>query len=600
MKKIYRTDGTFVLFPENTPAEEIARIMSGEPAPRLSPDRASVRARVEAAKAGELQISPEAIARATAANTAAGRPYPGIDVPEITQGMVDERYGPNARKFDLANSAVSGLSQFGGGIAKMPETVSGLADAGFNALTGLAPPRPEPGLLTQGADAVTKPFEYEPQTWPGRYTESAGEMGFPLTGPLGLAMGITSEGAEDVSEKISGTDQFRPAAGLIGALFGPSLINKALRAVSPNKIPEALKVANKFLKEKGIIQTAGQMTDNKALMRLEAASDKLQALAARQGDDFTAYALSLVDEFGGQATPAVMKAMKTRIGGVFDDVALQTGSVQITNQQVVQIKNLLRTYKDNIGSAIPLPSKMYRQLNKLTNAGKPLPAERYLEWWTQLGGHTQGGDIATQKFAHAAREILDDALQASATPENAARLAKARAQWRDMLVIRKTLRSPDGAWQKLNPARLRGAIMAQDEAGALEGTRAIGELSNAGIGIPKLPTITNPTAIQQVTKAIRPALIGGAGGGGLGLWMGGPPGAVVGSALGAGGAAGLEALGAANRAFKTSKLGQRYLTNQLMTNPPQIGGSNLMKMLLAGNQADPGGDKLMELLRGPH
>lgn len=493
------------------------------------------------------------------------------------KGEIDtpgERLGATIN--DMGKSLLSGTGKGVMNILTLPQTAGGLLDIGMEKAFGI---KPAPSILPNSGQmaqtAYDKTLGYDPRTTAGEYANTVGEfipgtlMGGTL--PQMVASGLTSEFAGQMTEDTP----YEPYARLAGAILGPTVANVGgkvvQKAVSPNAPAPPTKLqAAANLADEGVSTTAGQKVGNKKLQYNEEQLGRTLGVMEDQADDFTRAVMKRID-VDGLATPENMKAATRRIGGVFDDIA-RGRDVTLTPQQIAAADDAVRMYSESVGSVAALPGNIANKLRSGTITGA-----EYNDFASRLGKAMTSNDSALRDAAIQLRTVLDDALQASVPQADAARLAVARAQYRDLLAIERavSMAGETAATGVVTPARLRSAVAQQGRRSYVQGGRDLGELSRSGvIGMSRLPNSGTAQRLgAQIARTMGPMAGSGSIGAGVGGMLGGPPGAAIGAGLG------ILAPMMRNTAMG-SALGQRYLANQLMQRAPATGGNPLVPGIL--------------------
>jgi hypothetical protein len=393
----------------------------------------------------------------------------------------------------------------------------------------------------------------------------------PVNVGRGAASGAAAGGIYGFGTGEGGIDQRVESAirgGLGGALIGGALpaagaaIGAGLqKMVSPNAGADEVRLGlAKVLDDFGVPITAGQRTGSKASMYREGATAGGKRIAGEQAEAFTTAALKTAGIEAKRATPEVLDDAATRIGAVFDDV---TRGVDVTPApgNLTALASAVETYKSlaPTGQQAPLVSEMFKAVTKAFRGGNSIPASTVNTWRSRLSKLTTSADAATREAASSALETVDDmltsSLNAAGRADDVARLATARAQWRNFLAIQKAaVREGDGL---LSPAKLRATVIGQGEAAFARGKRGdLGALARAGGEVMEaLPDSGTSQRWWSNIPGGAPALLGALGASGAstaGLGTIGIFGAGLASA----------ALPAVSGAIRMSRPMQAYLGNQ--------------------------------------
>jgi len=497
----------------------------------------------------------------------------------VGKGEIDtpgERLGAGIR--DVGQSLATGVGRGVANLAALPGAATSVADAAVERLTGVdvEPSMAErTGTLAQTLYSDTGMGQYEPQTRAGKYAGTVGEFlpGVALGGTVAqmVASGTASEFAGQMTE---GTDA-EPWARLAGAILGApaaNLAGKGLRAaVSPNApAPQNKLAAGAQLADEGVQTTAGQRTGNRQLLFDEEQLGRTAQTLGDQGEQFTRAVMRRLG-VDGLATPGNLRRATNDIGGVFRDIA-KGRNIAIGDDLLAQADEAVKLYDESVGTVAKMPENIVKALRRGEISGK-----LYNDFASRLGKLKTSNDGATREVATSLRAVLDDALARSVPAADAARLAKARTQYRDLLAIEKAVTGAgeDAASSIVTPARLRTAVAGQGRRAYAQGGRDLGEVAKAGvIGMPQPNTSGTAERVgAKLARQLGPL----ASGTGLGTTVGGAIGGYPGALAGAG--IGMMAPTVRNQ-FIQSRLGQSYLANQMMPVAPQTGGNALTPALM--------------------
>lgn len=559
--------------PEQEAAIAAARARRMQAAPQFTPEQQAALDAARARRSAPSQPSADALARAADADAKALAMMQGGEQP----GMVE----------DVAKSLASGVARGAAGLLDMPKQLvqmgpnlaaAGLERAGIVSPEFGAEMRRATDVFPMGtgstarnalAGATGGATEYQPQTTPGEYAGTVGEFlpgaaafGGMSPGNLlryGVASGLGSEAAGQATEGTA----LEPYARVAGAVAAPMAVGAIGKAISPfaGADPERLKLA-KVLDEFDVPVTAGQRTGSEALRRVEGGSYQGAAMGEKQAEAFTGAVLKTagIDD-ATRATPEVLDEAAKRIGGVFDDVVK---GIDVTPDPAVLTKmsDALGTYRSLTpsASAPPIFGEINREMIK-ASTGAPIPAATMKVWRSTLSKLTRSADTATREAAVEAMDAVDDAISGALTaagrPEDIARLATARGQWRNLLAIQTAAsRAGEGvAAGVLSPSNVRGAVAMQGRSAYALGKRGdLGALARAGEGVIKPLATVSSGGVRSIRGL--PEMLGAGAGGSLG----GPVGAMAGAA-----APGLL------REAAMLPFVQNYLANQAV-NMPIVGG----------------------------
>lgn len=577
-------DGTRLEFPDGTSQEVVRRVakeqtmrirgVAAAPAP-ASPASAALPAPAERpSMAGkpkpEVIVTPEDLARGSGAlaQFVTGGDTPAGQVGEVTGGLL--------------NAIGAGAMRGTAGLVGLPGTIGdalGSAVLSGAQAVGMAPPEaraPESafsaksligamGTVTGGAT------DYRGETTPERFAGTVGEFlpGAAAVGGLGVGNlirygvvpGVASEAAGQMTEGTAAEPWARAGA----AIAAPLALNVAERgiraAISPygGADPERLKLA-KVLDDYGVPVTAGQRVGSEGLRRREGMTGAGQRIQGDQAEAFTAAVLKTAGINAKRATPDVLDDAAARIGQVFDDV---TQGLTVTPQpaDATRMVAALDEYMQLAPAqgAPPIFTNIAGMIQRAAGNGAPIDGATIKVWRSTASKLTRSGDVAVREAAIRTVEALDDmlasAMTAAGRPQDVARLATARGQYRNLLAIEKAASGAGegAATGLLSPSAVRNAVAIQGRSAYATGRRGeIADLARAGEAIMK--PLPRPGTAGELAAMGVPTGIGVSAGGAIGAGIGGPAGAAIGGLAGA-------FLPPAMRAMQAGPL-QGWLANQ--------------------------------------
>lgn len=450
-----------------------------------------------------------------------GDPNNGVD-------STGERIGRTIN--DMGKAAGAGIARGVAGLADMPgaavSAYGGLVGRGLEA-TGIVSPEiaqevergivamspSGDGTMMRGAmsAATGGGSEYKGKTLAGQYTGTVAEFlpGAMALGPKTIAGAIKYAVAPGVASETAGQategTKAEPWARLVAALATPmalSGIQSGARAAAglPRSAadPERLKLA-KVLDDFNVPITAGQRTGATGLRKIEGASSAAGDFMATQADDFTAAALKTIGADANRATPEVLAKAADDIGQVFDDV-VRGADVVPTSQNVTASAAAIQKYKVDAPAStiVPRIGEIHKALVKAFRTNTPIDAATLKEWRTAMSKATTSADGPTRAAAAEVLEVIDDAMEsaliAAGRPQDVARLAEARGQWRNLLAIEGAAAraGESAALGIISPARLASEVTRQGKAAWARGKRGdLGDLARAGVAVMSpLPTVS--------------------------------------------------------------------------------------------------------------
>ena len=313
---------------------------------------------------------------------------------------------------------------------------------------------------------------------------------------------------------------------------------------------------------------------------------------------FNRAAALTMGESADRLSPTVFQNARTRIGGVFDDVANNTTINPTAATDLVNTLANIETRASRLTGQEygAVRSHVDDVMDALSNNGGTIPGDVYLSLTKKgspLFDAMDNDNSNISQRAHDIKDALDQALQSSATPEQAAALGAARSQWKNMKTLAPLLGRADtigGALPSMgdiSPAALRARVnqVFGPEAAAMGYDGDLGQLAQIGQRFLKEPP-SSGTAERSMFSPIN--LLAEAGGVGAGIAAGHfgpaiapeiavPAGIVAGAALPAvwGASAAMRSPGLRNSLISRG-LGSfsydpaRYTTNVYQPNAPGV------------------------------
>lgn len=333
---------------------------------------------------------------------------------------------------------------------------------------------------------------------------------------------------------------FNTAIGAGAGALGLGAVNALGQVAQPvkNVIGEAGQKAVQVLKDAGVPLDAAQATGSAMLTRAKAMlSDNPFTAGAEQAfNSFqqSAYNRAISKTMGENSlsiTPDIIAKAKTRIGGIYDDVAskvninyrymgkalsdIEDEAKHVLNEQQYSV------VKNNIDNII----------EKATKGNGVLDASQYQNVKKTLDKLSMSKDSDIASYAREMRDALNQGLsksaEASGNKQLVAQLKEANKQWGNMRKIEDVaLRSPSG---DVSPAQLYNSLTTKAKRNAFYAEdKSLAELASAGKQI--LPSKTpNSGTVARLAAQAAPAAVGGAL---YGAYEGDWGGAAKGAALG--------------------------------------------------------------------
>lgn len=441
------------------------------------------------------------------------------------QGVSPEQIAAENAGREAANPLASGVGTVAGTVLPFLAAAGPAAGARLLGVSGTVPQQIGMGaasnFLISGADTLARGGDLQSA---GQNALVGGALGGAAPAVLGGNMLTRTLGGAGLGGGITaamGGDQEDIARNaLLGAGAGAAVggVAKAGNALLGKTSPETAKLAQKAIEDYGIPISLGQMSDNPMVRFADDVIAKMPftgggVSAAEQQAAFNKAVANTIGETADKITPDVMAAAKSRLGNVFDSVATRTPIITagpdfdqrmldiISNAQMVlpesEIKPLMAQWSDIV--------------DKFGKGGNSISGETY-QALTRKGAPldlaTRSADPNIRHYATQMRNALDDALEASATPDVIADLKQARAQWKAMKTIEDLAeKSPTG---DISPALLLGAARSSFNDMAYGGGGALADLSRVGQKFLKAPpssgTAERTAIMNMLTK------VGGVGG----------------------------------------------------------------------------------------
>lgn len=321
--------------------------------------------------------------------------------------------------------------------------------------------------------------------------------GLGMTGTLGARTltGLGSNaliGGADTAVRTGGdigaTGQGAALSGLLGAAapaVGRGLsaaTNYALRPAQDAVTQRLLGVAA----EHGIPIGAAQTSTSPFVRKVSQIAGQFPGSGQNvfQGDQVNHFTRAVARTFGEDAenlTPQVMQRARARLGSEFDHVASNT-TIRADDAFGRDLTTVLQEARTVLPAAevVPLARQMDAIVSKIDPAGN-LTGETY-QALTRKGAPLdramQSTNPNVKYYAGQIREALEDAMQRSATPEMAARLAEARRQYKNMMTVAPLV--VKGTPGEVSPLALQQRVNGSFSGRAFRGGGELGDLSDLG------------------------------------------------------------------------------------------------------------------------
>lgn len=369
---------------------------------------------------------------------------------------------------------------------------------------------------------------------------------------LGGGMGLMQPVASDESRA---GNVALGAAGGAGGQFAANLIGRAIRPVQSSLTPELSALAGKA-EGMGIPLNAAQKTGSRPLKIIDSVMDAMPLTAAKQAtlkdaqrSAFNRAVLGQLGETADKATPEVLNAAKTRIGGAFQRLS--------ANNEVVLGDSFIDALAKVQSDVTPFSSGgINSAIDKaldLAAKGK-ISGNEYQKVRSVLGKAStdafKGSNSELGQALKSIRSALDDAAEGSLSAADKTAWQEARKQWQTLKILEKAAAptSADAVAGNISPAKLAQAVKQSNANGMIYGTgdQTLPDLARIGQAFIKdqIPNSGTPERTMYQKFLTEPINA---------LWQ-----------MGTGGAA-LPMQGLLN-----SRAGQAYLSNGLLPATPQM------------------------------
>lgn len=445
-----------------------------------------------------------------------------------------------------------------------PETASIIGDvASFNPFTYFSPSAAD---LHQGTGTVIP--DYTPQTTPGKYSEKVGEM---LPGALALGGGTLASAirygvlpglANEAAGQATEGSPIEPYARVAASLVAPMVPSTIAKVISPfaGSISPARQAASDYLVSQGVrAPTAGQLTGSKGLQFAESelGGGATKNILDDQARTYTEAATNFAGQ-QGVADQTNNLANSQRLSTGFRDISARN-SVVADPQMDAKITSVLQDYKKVLPTAQKeIVQNFADDISTIASSnGGSIPGDVYQATRARLGRMANSAKNTDPEYSGALKGIrnaLDDAMERSVSPEDAAEWARLRKEYGNSKVIEKSSvgGGEDSGQGLISPARLRTAIV--QNGGKSAYARGLGDMDRlASSGQTVLTPMPNSGTAARTAVRVIPAAVGGALGGAA-------TGDVINGLMAAGAASAAPMI--AGRALMSGPV-QAYLTNQL-------------------------------------
>lgn len=488
---------------------------------------------------------------------------------DAAKGRIRERTGINVDATgqdtmeDVVKSLGSGALRGAAGLVDLPSDLAQLGAMGYEKVTGnQVSPETMERLNFSDAREHMRDWsggfsERRPETNMGRYAATIGEFapgaiaatltgGGSLVGNLArgaVAPAIASEAAGQAAEAMGYDPTIARVAGAFAGGMAASKAEGALRKIvtaGQNVNPQRLAYADR-LRRSGVGVTAGQATGDARLMGIEARTARGQDIFANQHEQATAAMMNTIGSNSRLATADAINDATDRIVNRLTTIADSADSIPQVGQSA-QMARAVMDYNNSVTSTSSVAPKIIKDIiddiDTAAASGVMIPGAQLRQWRTSLGRMAAStNDPAVANLYHTAVDTIDDMVAKTLTAQRRLDdlndLKEARGMYRNMLAIRDaSLKSDSGV---LRPIDVRNALARQGKAALATNRRGdLGELAMAAQNILKAPASADPNQVRGFLSLLFDAM-GGGGGMWIGSTLGGLPGGILGSIVGAGG-----------------------------------------------------------------
>jgi hypothetical protein len=507
----------------------------------------------------------------------------------------------------------AGLAGVGRGIAGMPGIVGDIQALARKAepYLGIKTPKnpwiqaPTSEQMIENAAEYVPGIKYQPQTTGEKYAASVGSF---LPGALmggggiarnalafGVAPGLASEAAGQMTEGTAAEPWARAAGGLVGGMAGPALSNIPGRIMSPIRQSPAIAQDVALAEQQGIKSlTAGQRTGSKGLQWLEqTAMDN--PLTGRNAE-------RVAREQGEDIAKATSRSTGYEAPNLRDQYFVDTQRALGDEYNALHARNAINVDQQLLGDVGTAQAEFAR----LTNGGQSGLVNNYVQevGRARQGGGTIAGDVyqslrrrigddipyaaspAEGRSLTQIRDALDQSMRRSVSPEDAATWGDLDRRYSNFKVLEEAAakRGQNIARGNVEPGAVQSAVTKRNAKGFVRGRSDLGNLAQAleAIGM-KLPQ----SGTQPRTMAQNILNLGNLGASGTGAAAGGMIAGIPGAVAGA-------AIPAITSNLVMSRPVQAYLGNQAATRLgllADVGRARRVRGLLGGGVSGAAGQR---------
>lgn len=341
--------------------------------------------------------------------------------------------------------------------------------------------------------------------------------------PTTLAGGAASGAALGAIQPVA-TDQsrlFNVVAGGVGGAAGNLLSRVPGMFMRPE---EASTKAVQALTDAGVPLDAAQRTGSVMLQRAKAMLSDNPITAGAQRDfqemqarSFTKAALGTIGSDANEASPQVMAAAKARLGNVYDDIASRTAIPYSSLEEPLSNIETEARLRLNDSQFAVVRRNFDDILNKASQNNGFLNGAQFKNVKQTLDGLSMGSDSDVGEVARDMRAALHQGLTSSASPEDAALLARTNVQWGNMRKLEGAIANDTSGL--ISPSKLANSLSIKSNRYNSvygQGDQSLVNLAQAGKSLlaDKVPQSgTIPRALAQIA-------VGGLPGAAIGTYEG--------------------------------------------------------------------------------
>jgi hypothetical protein len=342
-----------------------------------------------------------------------------------------------------------------------------------------------------------------------RLLTTGGEGAAPLVGTalryLPGAAGGAAGGATTSAQTGSDIGEGAVLGGALGAALPAAKdVGNVLLA---SKNPAVVQAVT----EHGIPLRAGQVSQNKLINYLDNITAPESSNVAQRVAVTTdaARSMGVTPEIAtanglpaGQVTPRVMAFAQKLNGGVMNEVE-QATTIPQTPEIMGRLRDIAIDASKTPSAFNDIKAHLQDILDSFEKNGGKLPGKIYgdlVAHGTPLDVATRADNSVVRDYAGRIKEVLQDAMQAAATPENAARYAQARLQYKNMMTIAPLVNK--GIPGQISPLLLQGAANRSFKNNAFRGAGDLGDLGDVAQQFLKAPPQSGTEPRQLVRDTL--------------------------------------------------------------------------------------------------